>query len=99
SAPETRALTFSVYLLRMPEVPLLGAGYVVISQIACAFGPLEVTARQFALILIANSAAYLGVGLHRKNQFLSAAAYVSGALALFWGIGGLEKFGNSGLIV
>lgn len=96
---EAIALTLSIYALRVPEIPLLGLGYILFSQTAWLYNVPIVTAREFALMLAGNGAVLLGVGLQRKSLALQTGAYVSSALAVIWGIAGLEKFGNAGLVV
>ena len=91
-------MTLSIYALRVPEIPLLGMGYILLAQLGWAFRVPEITARELALALAANSAALLGVGFQRKNLALRVGAHLSAALAVLWGIAGLERFENAGPI-
>jgi hypothetical protein len=96
-ALEAIALTLSVYALRMPELPLLGMSYVILAQAAWAFGVPKSTALQLAFALAANGAALLRVGLERQSLTLRAGGYAAAALAVLWGIAGLERFDHLGL--
>ncbi len=92
------ALTLSIHVLRVPEIPLLGMSYILLAQAAWAFNVPNNTALQLAFALAANGAALLFVGLQRKNVALSGGAYVAAALAVMWGIAGLERDDHTGLL-
>jgi uncharacterized membrane protein len=91
------ALTLSIYVLRVSEIPLLGMSYIILTQAAWAFNVPNNTALQQAFALAANGAALLHVGLERQNLALRGGAYVAATLAVLWGMAGLEKFDHLGL--
>jgi uncharacterized membrane protein len=94
---EAALLTLSIYVLRVPEIPLLAQGYILIGQISWGFDAPKATALQFALILSVHAAAALRVGWERRSAFLRASAYCSAALAVAWGIAGLRRDDPQGL--
>jgi len=98
-AIEALALTLSVYALGVPEIPLLGMGYIVLAQLGWSFDVPRNTALKTALLLVANGAALMFVGLRRQTRTLRAGAYVTAALAVAWGIAGLERDAQTGLFV
>jgi len=94
---EAIALTLSIYLLRVPEIPLLGISYIFLAQAAWAFDVPQHTAIQLAFALAANGAVLMYVGLQRQNLALRGGAYIASALAVLWGIAGLERDDATGL--
>jgi uncharacterized membrane protein len=52
---------------------------------------------QLALILAAESVLLLVLGQQRKNLILVTAAFVTAALAVFWGMDGMKQFDTRGL--
>ncbi len=93
----TLALTLSVYVLRVAEIPLLGMNYLLVAQAGWAFDVPKGTALQLAFTLAANGAALLYVGWHRQSSALRGGAGVATGLAVMWGIAGLEQFDRLGL--
>jgi len=55
------------------------------------------TGHQLALVLAAESAILFILGTLRRNIFLQTGAYISGAMAMAWGIDGLERNDPRGL--
>jgi uncharacterized membrane protein len=94
---EAIALTLSIYLLRVPEIPLLGMSYIILAQAAWMFNVPKNTALQLAFALAANGAALRYVGLQRPSLAMRGGACVASALAVLWGIAGLERDARIGL--
>lgn len=97
-ALEAIALTLSIYLLRVPEIPLLGMSYLLLAQVAWAFDVPQPTAIQLAYALAANGAVLMYVALQRSSLALRAGAYVAPALAVLRGIAVLKRDDEMGLI-
>jgi hypothetical protein len=90
-------LTLSIYVLRVPEIPLLGMGYILLAQVGWVFNVPNHTSLQLGFALAANSAALMYVGWERSNLALRGGACVASALAVLWGIAGLERDEATGL--
>jgi len=95
---EALVLALSFYVLRLPELTLLGQTYLLAAQSAWAFGVPTVTAQLTALALTANSFVVLRPGWKRNDLALQATGCISAALAVAWGFAGLERNLTTGLI-
>lgn len=96
-ALEALALTLSIYVLRVPEIPLLGLSYVLLAQVAWVFDVPKDTTLQLAFALAANGVALLCVAGQRQSLALRGGAGVASALATLWGVAGLERNDTAGL--
>jgi len=94
---EAIALTLSIYLLRVPEIPMLGMGYILLAQVTWAFEVSQSTSIQLAFVLAAHGAVLAYVALQRTSLVLRGGAFVASALAVIWGIAGLERNDRLGL--
>jgi hypothetical protein len=96
---EALVLVLSLYILRIPELTLLGQGYLVAAQVAWAFNFSTGTAQLTALALAANGLAALLPGWKRNELALKSCGCISAALAVAWGIAGLERNLTTGLLM
>ncbi|MBI3853298.1 MAG: DUF2339 domain-containing protein [Verrucomicrobia bacterium] len=95
---EALVIALSIYLLRFPELALMGQAYIVVAQVAWQFDVPKSTAQLTALVLAVECLALLRVGWQRNNQAWRICGYVAAALAVAWGIEGLERNQTSGLL-
>jgi len=95
---EALLLALSIYLLRLPELSLLGQGYLLVAQMAWQFSVPDDIARWTALTLAVNGLVALRLGWQRENIEFKCVAGLSAALAVAWGIQGLERFDSAGLL-
>ncbi len=95
---EALVLVLSLYVLRIPELALLGQGCVLVAQVVWGFNFSAGTAQLTALALAANGLAALLPGWKRNDLALKSCGCVSAALAGAWGIAGLQRNLTTGLL-
>ena len=112
--PDHRPLVFGVEALlltltlgqrRLPELAVLGQGYILLAQLAWFVGALDnrpifsekLAALQLALVIGLESVGQLVLGMRRQSPALRVGGYFSAMMAVGWGLAGLEKFGTPGL--
>ncbi|MCU0783481.1 MAG: DUF2339 domain-containing protein, partial [Verrucomicrobia bacterium] len=95
---EALLLALSIYLLRLPELSLLGQGYLLVAQMAWQFNVPDDIARWTALTLAVNGLVALRLGWQREDIAFKGVAGLSAAAAVAWGIQGMERFDSAGLL-
>jgi len=94
------ALVFGAALLacaelsrrRLPDESLTRNSYLTQGLLLVTLGIIaKFAGLQLALLLAAESVVLLSLGLARRNVILQTGAYLSGALAVGWGIDGLQR--------
>lgn len=97
-AIEALALTLAIFVLPLPEIAVLGQGFVLCAQAAWQFHVPDNIAQFTALVLAAEGVALLWLGGRRQLPILQVGACVAAAFAVAWGIQGMERNATSGLL-
>jgi hypothetical protein len=95
---EAGLLALSLDRLRLPELALLGQGYLVAAQVAWVFNVPAGTAQLTALALSADGFALLLPGWKRNDPALKSGGCIAAALAVAWAMAGLERNLTAGLL-
>ncbi len=97
-AVEALALTLVILVLPLPEIAVLGQVAILSAQVAWQFNVPPGIAQSTALVLAIHGAVLLWLGTKRKLPLLQLGAFFAPAMAVVWGIAGMERFATSGLL-
>lgn len=95
---EALLLTVSLYALRVPEITLLGQGFLLVAQVAWQFDAPKPISQLTALVLAVDGLVLLRLGWARKALVWRAVGFTVAALAVAWGINGLARDSMAGLL-
>ncbi len=92
---EALLLALSMFLLRVPELAMLGQLYLLLVPVAWPYDPSNEIAHWTALLLGVHCLVALQLG--RRTMVFKAAAVVSSLLSVAWCLAGLDHFDSAGM--